>query len=51
MIEKHSIVNKIKNIAFMGDIADSKYKKMWMNKIRDLTHWSDKKIERGSTRP
>ena len=51
MIEKKSVEKKHKNIAFMGDIADSKYKKMWMDKIRELTHWNDKKIERGSTRP
>lgn len=51
MIEKKSIERKHKNIAFMGDIADSKYKKMWMDRIRELTHWNDKKIERSSTRP
>lgn len=51
MIEKKSMERKHKNVAFMGDIADSKYKKMWMDKIRELTHWNDKKIERSSTRP
>ena len=51
MIEKKSVEKKHTNIAFMGDIADSKYKKMWMDKIRELTHWNDKKIERSSTRP
>ncbi len=51
MIEKRSMERKHKNVAYMGDIADSKYKKMWMDKIRELTHWNDKKIERSSTRP
>ena len=51
MIEKKSIERKHKNVAYMGDIADSKYKKMWMDRIRELTHWNDKKIERSSTRP
>ena len=51
MIEKKSVEKKHKSIAFMGDIADSKYKKMWMDKIRELTHWNNKKIERSSTRP
>ena len=51
MIEKRSMERKHKNVAFMGDIADSKYKKMWMDRIRELTHWNDKKIERSSTRP
>ncbi len=51
MIEKRSMERKHKNVAFMGDIADSKDKKMWMDRIRELTHWNDKKIERSSTRP
>ena len=51
MIEKISMEKKYKNIIFMGDIANSKYKVAWMNRIRELTHWNDKKIERGSTRP
>ncbi|MBO6254268.1 MAG: hypothetical protein J6O49_11530, partial [Bacteroidaceae bacterium] len=34
MIEKRSMERKHKNVAFMGDIADSKYKKMWMDRIR-----------------
>lgn len=51
MIEKRSMERNHKNVAFMGDIADSKYKKMWMDRIRELTHWNDKKIERSSTRP
>ena len=51
MIEKKSIEKKHKNVAYMGDIADSKYKKMWMDRIRELTHWNNKKIERSSTRP
>ena len=36
---------------FMGDIAHSKYKKDWIDKIQDLTHWSRTKINRTSTRP
>lgn len=51
LVEKMAMEKKFKYIAFMGDIADSKYKVMWMNRIRELTHWNDKKIERSSTRP
>jgi len=51
LIEKMSSDKKYKYMAFMGDIANSKYKKMWMDKIRELTHWNNKKIERSSTRP
>lgn len=50
-IEKLAGEKKYKYIAFMGDIANSKYKSLWMNRIRELTHWNNKKIERSSTRP
>ena len=41
---------KFKYILFMGDIAGSKYKTDWINRIGELTHWNKKKIERSSTR-
>lgn len=51
LIEKLAMEKKFKYIAFMGDIADSKYKLTWMDRIRELTHWNNKKIARCSTRP
>lgn len=36
---------------FMGDLEYSKYKRDWITKIQELTHWSRKKIGRNSTRP
>jgi hypothetical protein len=39
-----------KYVVFMGDIKNSKYKSDWIQKIKDLTHWSTKKVVRRSTR-
>ena len=50
-IEEFSRDNKFKYNIFMGDIAYSKYKKTWMNKIQELTHWDRQKIKRNSTKP
>jgi len=50
-IESESIKRKLKYIAFMGDITMSKYKKDWLKRIKEMTHWSDEKIKRSSTRP
>jgi hypothetical protein len=52
--------NKVENIAeerkykyliFLYDVTYSKYKKIWVQRIKDLTHWDNKKILRSSTRP
>jgi hypothetical protein len=51
MIEEKSKAKKYKYITFMGDIVNSKYKTLWINRIQELTHWSRQKIKRGSTRP
>lgn len=42
--------NKLKYVMFMGDIAHSRYKKDWINRIIELTGWNRKKINRRSTR-
>ena len=43
--------SKVKNMMFMGDLARSKYKSEWMDKIMETTGWSRHKIKRNSTRP
>ena len=50
MLEAFAKSKKCKYVMFMGDIANSKYKMDWINKIKNLTHWNDKKIGRRSTR-
>jgi len=50
MIEEFAKKNKCKYILFMGNIAHSKYKENWIQKIKDLTHWNDQKVRRLSTR-
>ena len=50
-LEKWCADRKMKYVMFMGNIAHSKYKKDWIDKIQDLTHWSRTKINRTSTRP
>ena len=50
-IEEVSTNRKFKYIAFMGDVTDSKYKSDWVDRIQQLTHWSNYKINRTSTRP
>ena len=50
MIEEFAKKNKCKYILFMGNIAHSKYKEDWIQKIKDLTHWNDQKVRRLSTR-
>jgi hypothetical protein len=50
-IEKWCVDRKIKYVLFMGDIARSKYRKDWVEKIQKLTHWDKIKINRPSTRP
>lgn len=42
--------NKLKYVLFMGDINKSKLKKDWIERIKNLTHWSTKKVIRRSTR-
>ena len=50
-IEEVSTNRKFKYIAFMGNVTDSKYKSNWVDRIQQLTHWSNYKINRTSTRP
>lgn len=49
-VEKWCTERKMKYIMFMGDIAHSKHKSDWMDKIQELTHWNRMKIKRPSTR-
>jgi hypothetical protein len=50
MLEEFAKKYKCKYILFMGDIANSKYKSDWIQKIKDLSGWNSKKIGRVSTR-
>ena len=50
LIEKISISKKYKYIIFMGNIVHSKYKSQWVEKIKDMTGWTTKKVLRQSTR-
>jgi hypothetical protein len=51
VIEEKARNKKYKYIAFIGDVDGGKYKKFWMNRIQELTHWDLSKIKRASTRP
>ena len=50
-VEEESKRNKLKYIIFMGDVSKSKYRSDWIKRIKELTHWSDEKVKRSSTRP
>lgn len=50
LIEDFCKKYKCKYVIFMGDIGKSKYKSQWIQKIKDLTGWNQKKITRNSTR-
>jgi len=50
-IEEFANKDKLKYVLFMGDIANSKHKLSWMDKIQELTHWPRKKIKRYTTSP
>lgn len=50
-IEDRCQTDKIRRIAFMGDINRSSYKREWVDRIQELTGWDRKKIGRCSTRP
>ena len=50
LLEQYAKKSKCKYILFMGDIARSKYKKDWIQRIVDLTSWNIKKVIRRSTR-
>ena len=50
LLEQYAKKAKCKYALFMGDIAHSKYKEDWMQKIMDLTNWNPQKIKRLSTR-
>lgn len=49
-IQEECEKKKYKYIAFMGDIANSKYKVNWIERIIKLTNWNRTKVERISTR-
>lgn len=49
-IQEECEKKKYKYIAFMGDIANSKYKVNWIERIIKLTNWSRTKVGRISTR-
>lgn len=50
-IEEFCKLKKHKYVLFMGDVGKSKYKKQWIERIEELTHWPRLKILRSSTRP
>lgn len=50
-MEELSKSHKIKNMLFIGDIARSRYKSEWIDKIMKATGWSRHKVKRNSTRP
>lgn len=50
-IEEEVQIRKYKYVVFLYDVSFSKYKKLWVQRIKDLTHWDNKKIQRSSTRP
>jgi hypothetical protein len=50
-VEKLCIERKMKYVLLLGDIAHSKYKSDWIDRIQRLTHWSRSKVNRTSTRP
>lgn len=49
-LEQWSRDRKLKYVMFTGDIAHSKHKRDWMEKIMKLTSWNIKKVKRCSTR-
>lgn len=49
-LEEWCIKKRMKYVAFFGDVGASRHKSQWIDKIRKLTNWKDKKILRGSTR-
>jgi len=50
LIQEWCIKKKYKYIAFMGDLANSKYKINWIKRIMELTNWNEIKVTRRSTR-
>jgi hypothetical protein len=51
LIEEYAKKKRCKYVMFMGDLAHSKYRSKWFERIKKLTNWSDTKIRRPSTRP
>lgn len=49
-LEQYAVKSKCKYALFMGNIANSKYKREWIKKIMNLTHWNEQKVCRLSTR-
>lgn len=50
LLEKYAKKAKCKYCLFMGDIANSRYKRDWIERIMDMTSWNYKKVTRASTR-
>lgn len=50
-LEEEKMERRIRFVAFMGDLAYSKYKSMWIDKICSRTGWNRKRVKRSSTRP
>lgn len=50
-LEARAKADKHTHIAFVGDMAKSKYKSDLMDRIMEKTGWSRKRIKRSSTRP
>ena len=49
-MEEWCLKRRMRYVAFMGDVDRSRHKAQWVDKIRKLTNWKDKKIMRNSTR-
>jgi len=50
-LESECKEKKVKLAAFLGNAYTSVFNGEWKKQIKDLTHWSDKKISRNSLRP
>ena len=51
LLEEWCTNKKFKYVLFMGDIANSKHKLDWIDRIQKLTNWPRNKVIRPSTRP
>ena len=50
-LEKECESKKIKYAYFCGDVYNSKLRKIWFKKMKELTNWNDLKLRRKSLRP
>lgn len=49
-LSDYCLKNHLKYEVFMGDIAQSHYKRRWLARIKEVTGWNSQKIRRQSTR-